>query len=154
MIRDRNEKITEIIETITSGLPQVVDPNEIGPSLYFYRRIMELRRTYNSVSDFLADDRNIELLYATLVSWDMNSRGAKMLYFDDFKENLLSCCGHFMFLEHYQVNNDEDWVEYLSMIRETYEYLHVMRSSKRLVSNSKLLHFLFPNQDLQSSSHI
>lgn len=55
MIRNREEKIAEIIETITGGLPQVINPNEIGPSLYFYRRVMDLRRTYNSVSDFLLD---------------------------------------------------------------------------------------------------
>ena len=27
-----------------------------------------------------------ELLYATLVSWDMNCRGAKMKYFNEFKK--------------------------------------------------------------------
>lgn len=37
------------------------------------------------------EDRFIELLYATLVSWDMNSRGAKMEYFDGFKQSILSC---------------------------------------------------------------
>lgn len=147
MIKDRERKIGEIIGIITSGcLQQDIDLNDYGPSLYFYRQIMEKRRTCTSVSDFLSEKSNIELLYATLVSWKMDTRGAKMLYFDDFKEYLLSCSNHFQFLENYQVNNNDDWDEYLTMIRETYDYLWVMKTGSRFVSNSKTLHFLLPDQ--------
>lgn len=40
-----------------------------------------------------------ELLYATLVSWDMNCRGAKMKYFNEFKNNILSCLDLFRKIE-------------------------------------------------------
>jgi hypothetical protein len=145
-IRNRDEKMMEVIQTILDGLPEIEDLNEIGPSLYFYRKTMDKRRHYDSVTEFLADDNNIELLYTTLVSWNMDSRRAKMLYFDDFKDTLISCCSHFQFLEQFPINDNADWEEYLSIISELYDHLKLMQSDSRLVSNSKLLHFLFPDQ--------
>jgi hypothetical protein len=133
LIPDRERKIGEILGIITNGcLPSDIDPNKYGPSLYFYKRVMDSRGRSNSIIEFLEDEANIELLYATLVSWDMDSRRAEMLYFDDvdknFKENFLACSSHFQFLEDFQINDQEDWEEYLSMIRETYEYSHVMNT--------------------------
>lgn len=59
-----------------------------GPSLYFYSKTINRRRQTPRINKFLKDEYNIELLYATLASWDMNSRGAKMKDFLDFRQNI------------------------------------------------------------------
>jgi hypothetical protein len=120
------------------------DTYRSGPDLYFYNRVFHLRGKSNDIVSFLGDDYHMEMLYATLVSWDMNSRGAKMRYFDSFKENILSCRENFEVLERFAQKDEWDVNTLLSILRVTYDKLNLMRTGGRLVSNSKLLHFLFP----------
>jgi len=143
MIKNRVDKIEQIIATIKTRISEI---NELrtGPDLYFYKRLSHLRNNSNSIESFLRNDYHIEILYATLVSWDMNSRRAKMKYFDEFKANILSCLNQFKKLETFEKSGDTDLIRLVSTLRNTYENLKVMRTNAKLVSNSKLLHFLFP----------
>ena len=86
-----------------------------------------------------------ELLYATLVSWDMNCRGAKMKYFDEFKDNILSCMDLLREIEELGKGSTNNLVDLEPALRKTYEKLNLMKTGGKLVSNSKLLHFLFPS---------
>src|SRR5262249_23128492 len=88
MIRNRNNVLTQVTSIISTRIAQINTVYRGGPSLHFYHRIMDLRRQYPCVSSFLGSDTCVEILYATLVSWDMNSRGAKMKDYPDFKNNL------------------------------------------------------------------
>ena len=96
------------------------------------------------MSSFLRDDYNIEILYATLVAWDMNNRGAKMKYFDEFKENIISSASRLQRLETLFAGRRLPGDEVLPMLSAVYSNLALMKSGGRLASNSKLLHFLFP----------
>ncbi len=145
MIRNRTHKRDEIITTIKKRISEINERYRTGPDLYFYRRLMKLRGFSNSVESFLRDDYHIEILYATLVSWDMNSRRAKMKYFDEFKGNILSCLDLFKKIEKLERSSAIDVNELKSILRDTYKSLNLMKTGGRLVSNSKLLHFLFPN---------
>lgn len=145
MIRNRKQKIDQIVSTITTRVSEINDRYRKGPSLYFYNRVFGLRRNCRSVQSFLSNDYNVEILYATLVSWDMNSRGAKMKYFDDFKKNILSCLHLFNNMDEYEKNRNYNTPNLISILKDVYENLHIMRTSAKLVSNSKILHFLFPN---------
>lgn len=146
MIRDREDKIKAIVNTITTRIANINSTYRSGPSLYFYRRVLALRRKFPNVSTFLSSDHNLEILYAVLVSWDMNSRNAKMKYFDDFKVSLISCCPELEAIENKLANFDiaqED--EMLRLLKNAYSNLELMKTARRLVSNSKCLHFLFPS---------
>jgi len=90
MIEKRQDKIENILSTIQSRISEINWRYRKGPDLYFYRKTLEMRENADNIKSFLADDYNAEILYATLVSWDMNSRAAKMKYFDDFRKNLIS----------------------------------------------------------------
>ncbi|MCJ7795798.1 MAG: hypothetical protein MUQ56_03390, partial [Thermoleophilia bacterium] len=90
-IPNSEEKIEAIIGTITSRIAEFNSLYRSGPSLYFYKRINELRRQRAKIADFLSDNYSLEMLYATLVSWDMDSRGAKLKYFDAFKDSVKLC---------------------------------------------------------------
>ena len=146
MIRNKSQKKAEIIETITKRIGEINRVYRSGPDLYFYKRLNFLRNHFNNIIQFLNDSYNLEILYATLVSWDMNSRAAKMKYFDDFKYNLLSCYDNFIEIENYQ-NLNRDYstsAEIIRLLKKVYDKIAIMKTNNRLVSNSKLLHFLFP----------
>ncbi len=144
MIHNREYKIEQIIETITTRISDINTIYRSGPSLYFYKRLQQLRRDSNDVVNFLDNNYHIEILYATLVAWDMNSRAAKMKYFDEFKQSILSCID---FIEQLQAIDNSNQIkpeELITTVEKLYNKLHLMKTSSRLVSNSKLLHFLFP----------
>lgn len=146
MIPNREDKINAIVNIVTTRIVEINSRYRSGPSLYFYRRVFALRREFPNVSSFLSKDHNLEILYAVLVSWDMNSRGAKMKYFDDFKVSLISCRPELEAIENKLANFDitqED--EMLRLIKNVYSNLELMKTKGRLVSNSKCLHFLFPS---------
>ena len=117
-----------------------------GPSLYFYKRITALRKEHDWLQSFLSDNHALETLYATLVSWDMNSLGAKMKYFDDFSDSLLSAKGELCELEKCALTFDPRSTQRLLIcVRQAFSELNLMETDGRLVSNSKCLHFLFPS---------
>ena len=146
MIPNREDKIKAIVNIVTTRIADINSRYRSGPSLYFYRRVLGLRRKFSNVRTFLSSDHNLEILYAVLVSWDMNSRRAKMKYFDDFKGSLISCRSELEAIENKLANFDitqEDGM--LRLLKNAYSNLELMETAGRLVSNSKCLHFLFPS---------
>jgi len=144
MIKDRTKKLNEIIAIIKNSISDINKRYRSGPALYFYNRLYQLRNDCEGVKSFLEKEYHLEVLYATLVSWDMNSRGAKLKYFDDFKENILSCCETFQEFENKIENKNKSFESIEPVLKKLYTSLHVMKTKSKLVSNSKLLHFLFP----------
>lgn len=141
----RQKKIEAIINTITSRISEFNDRYRKGPSLYFYKRVLERREWHPRVGEFLNDNYSLEILYATLVAWDMNSRRARLKYFDDFKKGLLLSLTELESIENATINFDlNESEEILDFIKKAYEKLELMETKGRLVSNSKCLHFLFP----------
>lgn len=146
MIPGIEQKCASLVNIINSRIHRIDVIYRHGPSLYFYSKTINLRRNTPKVDKFLRNDTNIELLYATLVSWDMNSRGAKMKDFIDFKSNIHDNIDAFKALEKKSgsilTTDLKDIKELLSLL---YNGLSLMVSNQRLVSNSKLLHFIFPD---------
>jgi len=145
MIEDRRAKIDQIVNTIKTRISEINRRYRSGPDLYFYQRIIDLRNHSDSIQSFLSSDYHMEMLYATLVSWDMNSRAAKMKYFTEFKANILSSLGRLAELENWERGGNLNSAASISILRSIYDSLNLMKSGGKLVSNSKLLHFLFPN---------
>lgn len=119
-----------------------------GPDLYFYRKTIALRRR-ESLDELFDDesDRYLELIYATLVSWDMNSRGAKMKYFDKFKMSILKNKKSLLGLSPHQLDrlSSKEFREVERVCEKIYSNMHVMESGGKLVSNSKTMHFMIPD---------
>lgn len=138
-------KINELIESI----PELIKNFDYrkGPDLYFYKRTMESRRSKSLNELFDESDRFVELIYATLVAWDMNSRGAKMKYFDEFKTSILKNKERFMQLTHYKLEALQGGTigEVKMRLGQIYNNMHVMVSGGKLVSNSKVIHFILPD---------
>ncbi len=119
----------------------------ISPSLYLYKKIIEKHRLDNDFNKLLSDDEFLELIYITLIAWNMDQRGAKLTSFDEFKKSMLdnrSCLNE---LYDYRLcslsENDLDIV--LNKIEKLFYELRVMKSKSKIVGISKTLHFLLPN---------
>jgi hypothetical protein len=75
----------------------------------------------------------------------MNSRGAKMRDYLDFRDNLHDNLDSFLSVE--SLAESFTWQNRTEVIRalsELYDVLGLMQTEGRLVSNSKCLHFVFP----------
>ena len=98
-----------------------------------------------SITTFITCDYCLEILYAPLVSWDMNSRGAKLKNFGDFCQNLPMGLPQLLAVEQtiprFSLNNYQNTLQSLSI---GYDVIDLMSTQSKLVSNSKCFHFLFP----------
>jgi len=145
MIKNQNNVVSSIAAIITTRISQINVVYRGGPSLHFYHRILSLRRQHSSVSAFLSSDTCIEILYATLVSWDMNFRAAKLKDYADFKSNLVSNIPAFQAVE--ITSSSFSWMNrsaVLLALSALYDKLNLMKTGGRLVSNSKCIHYVFP----------
>jgi len=145
MIKNQNNVVSSIAAIITTRISQINVVYRGGPSLHFYHRILSLRRQHSSVSAFLSSDTCIEILYATLVSWDMNFRAAKLKDYADFKSNLVSNIPAFQAVE--ITSSSFSWMNrsaVLFALSALYDKLNLMKTGGRLVSNSKCIHYVFP----------
>lgn len=139
-----NRKIKSIIERIKKMQWRKCELH--GAGWYLYRMLLGRRKQSKDVIKFLDSD-NLELLYATLDAWGMNSRGAQLEDFSTFKKNILACKKYFkeineIYLNQSRIENLYDSLE--NLLKILYENLRIMRSESKLISHSKLLHFLFP----------
>jgi len=139
------KKIDELVRRI----PELIRNFDYrkGPDLYFYKRIMKMRRSRH-LNELLGEpDGYLELIYATLVAWDTNSHGAKMKYFDEFRSSILENKERFLQLSSIRLESlpTGAFGEAKMICGEIYDNMHLMISRGRLVSNSKVMHFLLPD---------
>jgi hypothetical protein len=111
-----------------------------GPSLYFYQKVLRLRANANTVQDFMAYEANMEAMYALLALWGMDTRAARMIEFIEFTHVLSQARDALAAFEAATAEQGD----FSDLLRDAYSRLHVMTGASRLVSNAKLLHFLFP----------
>jgi hypothetical protein len=139
-----DEKINELVRK----MPELIEDFDYrkGPDLYFYKKTMALRKR-SCLRELLDEpDRYLELIYATLAAWDMNSRGAKMKYFDDFKSSIVQNRDRFLQLSSHKLEalSNGAFEQAKMLCGEIYDNMHLMISEGRLVSNSKVMHFILP----------
>jgi len=145
MIPDRENKIQRIINSIKNRRWR---SSEKSTGLYFYKRVLNQRKGSENITIFLNEPYNIELLYATLACWGMDDgtvgSGPRMRWFEEFKNNIYDCEKYFIPLDSFKRH---DWGsdKHLNYLRQAYMNLNLMQTNGLIVSNSKLLHFLFPD---------
>lgn len=110
------------------------------PGLFLYKYLLNYSGRYLS-------DEHIELVYTTLIAWNMNSRGAQL---NDYKiirkmlqknESVL-CKLRYIFIENL---NREEFSKVLNEIEELFSKWKISKTKTQLISFSKTLHFLLPN---------
>lgn len=145
-----NPKFEKKIRFLIEHIPELIQKLkwEKGPGLYFYQRTLALRRG-KPLNELFDDrgDRYVELIYATLASWNMNSRAARMKYFDQFKSSILDSRSDFLDLSEQALDTltEEEFTDIKSDLVKIYSKLDLMNSGGRLVANSKTMHFILPD---------
>jgi len=148
-----NDKITVKIKGLIEEMPSLIKNFDYssynhGPSLYFYERTNdEVKKNKNSLENLLSNDQFIELIYATLTSWGMDSRGAKMKAFDEFRKTILDNKQKFLELSKYRLEDisTKEMKDVENKLQNLFDNLHVMESKSELVANSKIMHFILPD---------
>lgn len=138
-------KVNLLIEQAPKLINKFNEWNRKGPDLYFYKKLMEIRKN-KELEKLIKNTNFIEIVYATLVSFNMNTRSAKMKYFDEFYENVKNCKDEFVELSEFKLENlsKEDLEMCKNKLSELFERLDLMSSKAKIVSRSKLMHFLLP----------
>ena len=117
------------------------------PSWYLYNKVCKEKNINNKFSNTF-----IELIYVTLSSWNMNSRGAKLSDFNIFKKSIIQNKSNIIRLSKYKINrlSRKDYGYVLGILKELFYKMKLVgknnnkRNSEkpRLVTFSKTMHFL------------
>lgn len=109
------------------------------PGLYLYKVLMNFKKEKFS-------DEFIDLIYTTLIAWNMNQRGAKLSDFSTFKQSLLEHKEIINSLEQYRIEDLEEVSDLINKINFLFENLQLVAKDKpKLVTFSKTIHFFLPN---------
>lgn len=135
-------KLPLVVDEIKHNLPKINAKFGNGPSLYFYRRVRALRKANPTIAAFIANRYCLEMLYAALVSWGMDSQSAIMKSFPDFCLNLRATLPLLLPLDMPSAGLTRPYV--YKALTAIYPIMRLMDTKGRLVSTSKCLHFLFP----------
>ena len=118
------------------------------PGNYLYRKICkenDINRKF--------EDKFIELIYVTLSAWNMNSRGAKLSDFEDFKSSIKTNKNQIVNLSKYRIEKIRE-IEFDMItwrLKHLFDNLKLVGKNKnnkekpRLVTFSKTMHFLLPD---------
>jgi len=117
------------------------------PGNYLYNLLLEKRKKID-----LFSDEYLELVYTTLIAWNMNGRGAKLSDIKIFKESIRKNKSNIIKLKTYcleKLGNDVEKV--FDILEDLFENLDLVGKSwtgkkikSKLVTFSKTLHFLLP----------
>jgi len=89
----------------------------------------------------------LKLAYQTLIEWGMDSRAAKLVDFQTFKDSVSNYTRELEELSSYRICdlNQERVNDLLSKIMVLFTGIRVMSSKCHIVGGSKTLHFLLPD---------
>ena len=118
------------------------------PGNYLYRKICkenDINRKF--------EDKFIELIYVTLSAWNMNSRGAKLSDFEEFKSSIKTNKKWIIDLSEYKIEKirEMEFKNIIKILERLFNDLKLVGRNKnnkekpRLVTFSKTMHFLLPN---------
>lgn len=119
----------------------------LTPSIYLYRKIFEKQEAINyQVEKLIKDKEFLELAYVTLVSWNMNMRGARMTDFNGFADSIQGFSQNITKLSKMELSSlsESEIEQILELTRPIFLGLKVMKSKSKIVGVSKTLHFLLP----------
>jgi hypothetical protein len=115
--------------------------------LKLYRNIIELHRETADFNRLLEQKGFIKLLRRTLVAWNMDQRGAKLVTEVELEKSILQTKPSLLRLSQYRLHEltEKTAKEIISALELVFGGLKVMRSKRRIVGVSKTLHFLIPD---------
>lgn len=118
-----------------------------GNPLVEYRKIINYHRDANNIHQLVHDNDFKQQIVDTLKAWHMNQRGAILEQFNVISESIEDCEEYIIELYDYKLSEMD--ISALYKIKDIlfllFRDLKVMKSKRRIVGNSKTMHFLLPN---------
>lgn len=148
---NRDAKIAALLEGFQKYLDYfTINLKFSGPSIYFHLRTIEAVRGCPNYGQLLTDTSFCEYVYATLASWGMHRMGkggAKMSSFGEFKNSIQNVAEVCSTVHGYQLEtlSDADAPRVKEYLGQIFDNLVVMKSTAKLVGNSKVMHHLLPD---------
>ncbi|MFA7379246.1 MAG: hypothetical protein WC150_02215 [Bacteroidia bacterium] len=87
----------------------------------------------------------IELCYLTLMAWGMNSRRAKLVCFSEFDDMINKHKNSIIELRKYSITDIHHHIYLQEEISNLFHNITISKCKTKIVSTSKLLHFVLPN---------
>lgn len=121
-----------------------------GPSLYFHRKAIQRRRSFDNMSALLDDAEFLDLLYATLTAWGMHRMGpgnTKLLPLESIRDSLKSQVVALETLARSSIGGGPE-SEAPALARNIWKIINSIKVSPadaQIVANSKTLHHLLPD---------
>ena len=125
-----------------------------SPARHFHIRAIGRLASAKSVDEVLNDELFYDYLYATLVSWGMTGRGAKLVGFTEFSDSIKNSRHDIVELSGYSLGQlaemgDADskvyFNELVRLICQIFPKVSISATESKLVANSKALHHILPN---------
>lgn len=146
------EEIEQRISKLCNNFKRYVESGVqkyTGPSVYFHCKTVDrFKELGNSVLKAANDERFLELLYATLVSWGMHNmmKGARMPDFETFHKHIAQLSPRIDELSSERITelSNSKIPSILDKVWELIVKLPGTETRSPLVANSKLLHHLIP----------
>jgi hypothetical protein len=129
-----NKKIFEDSLKKTKEFYRPLDPGQ-----FLYNLLLEKRRKIDIFSD-----EYLELVYTTLIAWNMNGRGAKLSEIDKFKKTIRENKKIIKSLEKYKLINLKEKELVLEKLKILFFNLDLTETKSKIVTFSKTLHFILP----------
>jgi len=107
-----------------------------------------LHRNINNLEELINREDFLEKIYRTLELFNMNQRGAELVSLADFADSILQLQGELIELYRYKIHSlgtQTELLRILQILEEVFCELKVMKSRRRIVGESKTLHFLLPD---------
>jgi hypothetical protein len=134
------DKQSYLIQTLAEETANSYRPYD--PGQYLYKLVIDFKdRTIHL-------DKFIELTYTTLIAWNMNQRGAKLIKYDIYKQSLQTHNETIESLKAFRIEtlSDTDVLNLKEKIKYLFDNLELVEEGKpKLVTFSKTLHYFLPN---------
>ena len=149
-----DQRIDELCEHFKDYVKTAIDRYGVDtPARHFHIRTIQRLTSVRSFSEIFDDELFYDYLYATLVSWGMSGRSAKLLGFDGFKHTLQSNRNNIIELSEYSLrlladaddSNSKVQDDLVRLIIQVFSNVSVSATESKLVANSKALHHVLPN---------
>jgi hypothetical protein len=83
------KRIDELCEHFEEYVATAIDKYRVDtPARHFHIKTIQRLTSAKSLNEVLDDELFYDYLYATLVSWGMSGRGAKLIGFTGFKDTI------------------------------------------------------------------
>lgn len=123
------------------------------PARYFHIKTTDRLTRTNNLALVLDDSLFFDYLYATLVAWGMDSRGAKLCGFTQFHDSILDKREEILKLNKYSLrllaqvdeSDDETYKNFVHLVTNVLRHISVSATESKLVANTKALHHILPN---------